>query len=511
MNNGKHDESTKGTAFDSIRETRGSLTLRTKTQRRPVLLAGPPVLALAAMGPGRIAGANGPAGGAGGKVPLDPTLRVHPYLQYGAHSEPGRRVRVIVQKVSRGASSQAIAQAAGAPVLEEFPFVKSLVLEVPLQAMDALGRNPNVHYVSYDAPVQPHAISEAALKTTYTRTVRASSVWNSATLPATGRGVTVAVIDTGVNTDHPDLAGNYLLSVVVNPTTNGVLDDYGHGTHLIGMITGRDLLGRYLGVAPQARVVSVKIADKKGMARCADLLRGLQWVYNQRATYGIRVVNLSLSSATAESYTTSPVAAAVEQLWLNGVAVVAAAGNRGTAADACWYPPGNDPFVITVGALDDNLTATLADNTLCAFSGRGPTQDGYAKPDVVAPGRRIVSTLASPTATLALESPDRIVDGNYLRLSGTSMAAPVVAGTIALLLERYPGLTPDQLKWLLMTTGARYTGQPDKANLIDAVAAMKQAGGRLGTANRGVVPNSGIDPTTGTVLWGQAYWDQAYW
>ncbi|MBI3974752.1 MAG: S8 family peptidase [Chloroflexi bacterium] len=449
-----------------------------------------------------------------GTITFDPKLPVHPALQYGAAAEPSRKVRVLVQKTTHRASSEAIARAVKghAHVIEEFGFIKTLVLEVPQRAVLQLARNPNVRYISPDGPVKKNGIGTSQLRTSYPFTTNATKVWNDLILGATGKGVTVAVVDTGAYPTHPDLAGTKLISVLVNPLATGVLDDHGHGTHVVGIIAGRDLLyGRYIGVAPDTRVISIKVAGKNGMARASDLLRGLQWVFDNRKLYAIRAMNLSFSNATPESYATSPVAAAVEQLWFNGVAVVTSAGNRGTAADASWYAPGNDPFVITVGCLDDNQTAALSDNSLAPFSSRGTTQDGYYKPDVVAPGRKIVSPLSGLAAWLALQSPTRITDGTYLRLTGTSMAAPVVTGIIALLLERYPHLTPDQLKWLLTTTGMTYPGQPDGARAVDALAAMKRAPGPLGTANQGVVPNGGIDPTTKTVLWGQAYWDQAYW
>ena len=169
----------------------------------------------------------------------------------------------------------------------------------------------------------------------------------------------MAVLDSGVEAAHPDLKANLIAVTVSSGASTD--DEHGHGTHVIGIIKGQHPNGNYLGVAPDARVVSVRIADNTGMAREADLLRGLQWAFDNRAPYSIRVVNVSMSAAIAASYKNSPVAAAVEQLWFNGVVVVAAAGNRGSAADATWYAPGNDPYVITVGALYHNQTADAKD------------------------------------------------------------------------------------------------------------------------------------------------------
>src|SRR5207244_5221306 len=203
----------------------------------------------------------------------------------------------------------------------------------------------------------------------------APSVWTgNKAWAATGNGVTVAVLDTGVDATHPDLGGggngasSRIQRVYVNAHTLGGGDSNGHGTHVVSILGARNPSGQYIGIAPNARIISVKIADDAGMAHESDLLRGLQWVYDNRASTGIKVVNLSITSGTAESYLTSPVAAAAEQLWFNGITVVVAAGNLGDAAGAVNYAPANDPFVITVGALDDNQTASPLDDSLAVFS-----------------------------------------------------------------------------------------------------------------------------------------------
>jgi serine protease AprX len=266
-------------------------------------------------------------------------------------------------------------------------------------------------------------------------------------------------------------------------------------------------------------VISVKIADDKGHATESDMLRGLMWVYQNREKYHISVVNLSLGAATPQSYRFSPIDAAVEMLWQSGVTVVASSGNAGTDKTATWSAPGNDPYVITVGCLDDNQTLDPNDDSVCSFSSRGATQDGFAKPNIVAPGRKIYSTLAGPKSEIALQYPDRISpDRNHIRLSGTSMSTPVVTGAAALLLQRFPELQPNQVKWLLDTSARKYAGQPDKAGELDIAAAM-------GLARRGSVPQAnqdlGLGRTQGNgglgasswlnAYWDNAYWDKAYW
>lgn len=467
------------------------------------------------------AGASGKPAAHPVPVGLDPTLPVHPLLQYGAIAEPEKKVRVIVRKRHEGDDGHAIAQAGGATHLEEFAFVKCHAMELKQKDVAKLGQHKDVLYVSPSAPVQRHAlpINPSDLVTNYVQEIEADKVWNGDRVAATGAGVTVAVVDSGVMS-RPEIAAN-LVAVNVNEIATSADDAHGHGTHVTGIIKGRDPEGKYIGVAPNARVVSVKISDDTGAAHDADLLRGLAWCYDNRAAYNIRAINLSVSSSVPESYQTSPICAAVERLWFAGVVVIAAAGNRGTAADATWYAPSNDPYAITVGATDDNMTNSPGDDSLALFSGRGVTQDSVSKPDIVAPGRRIYSVLASSTATIAAEYPARIApDGKHIRLSGTSMAAPVVTGAVALLLERYPNLTPDQVKWLMRRTWRAYGAGLDVnvgvgvVGMVDpnkALQYLSDARNAVGAANQGLTPSGSLAAAGGGLAFNNAYWDNAYW
>jgi serine protease AprX len=235
--------------------------------------------------------------------------------------------------------------------------------------------------------------------------------------------------------------------------------------------------------------------------------------------YHIRVVNVSASVTIPESYATSPVDAAVEHLWQQNVTVVTSAGNLGSAQDAVWYAPGNDPRVLTVGCLDDNQTVNPSDDSLCPISSRGVTEDGFAKPDLVAPGRKIVSTLSGGVdghaSSLATEFPERLsADGRHISLSGTSMSAPIAAGAIALLLEHRGGLTPDQLKYILTSTARTYPGQPDHAGALDISAALAAAD-RAPSPDHlpAPLPVGGVAPANGasTILWDGARWSSTYW
>lgn len=450
---------------------------------------------------------------------LNALLPLHPLLQLRALLSPRESVVVIVQTVRASDSGAAIAAAGGGTLLESFPLVKAHRIRLPLGVLAQLARRLDVLYIAPDAPLRHHAAANpdpASLLTTYPRTVQATAAWQqSQTWGGTGAGVAVAVLDTGL-TIGPDF-DRRTLAYNLNANTGSVADAHGHGTHIAGIIKGRSAAGTYVGIAPDCTLISAKIADDQGAALTSDLLRGLQWVYDHRngidGSGPIKVLSLSTTAAIPESYLTSALCAAVERLWAAGIVVVCAAGNRGKDRDATWYPPANDPFAITVGATDEGGSATPSDDTLAPYSSRGRTQDGGYKPDVVAPGRRIISTLAAPDSVIARLYPERLADSGHIRLSGTSMAAPVVAGAVAVLLARFPQLTPDQVKWLLSTKGQGYKG-PDGAPIVGIqqaaqwVANPKNA---IGSANRGLLPSLGINLPLGGLTFVQAYWDQTYW
>jgi len=328
----------------------------------------------------------------------------------------------------------------------------------------------------------------------------------------TGRGVGVAVVDTGVAGYLGDFAGaagsRVTASVVTNPCASDADDHVGHGTHVAGLIAGNSLglggpalSGRYMGVAPEADVISVKVSDDGGDTTVLDVIYGLQFVVEHRRDLGIRVVNLSLASSVAESYRSDPLDAAAEAAWLAGVVVVTASGNDGSASNAVSFAPGNDPFVITAGAIDDRGTSNPQDDGLPSWSSRGVTQDGFAKPEVLAPGSGLVATLA-PGSSFAALCRDCAVGRTYLRLSGTSMATAVVSGTVALMLQHRPGLTPNQVKGTLVATARRVSGA---GAVVNAAAALDGNG----LANTGLTPNSLIDPSTGGIDWARASFRRA--
>jgi serine protease AprX len=301
---------------------------------------------------------------------------------------------------------------------------------------------------------------------------------------------------------------------VTNPSAVTATDSYGHGTDVAGIIAGNgdrrattdSLYGQYIGVAPNANLISIKASDETGTATVLNVIYGLQFAVDHQAQYNIRVVNMSLDAATAQSYKTDPLDAAAESAWMHGIVVVAAAGNRGSAPDAVQYAPANDPYVITVGAVDENASSNPANDTLAPWSSRGVTADGFHKPDVTAPGAHIVSILA-PNSAFASLCPACVVGGQYIRVSGTSLAAPMIAGVVADVLQARPSLTPNQVKALLTAPGA--FSNPSLSE-VDAWRLMWLNTPYPGV-NQGLTPNQLITDSSGDINYAASSWSASSW
>ncbi len=357
--------------------------------------------------------------------------------------------------------------------------------------------------------------------------IGADKVWNGGA-HLQGKGVTVAVVDSGIalHDDLLDEQGNPRILAQVDFTGGqSTIDDfYGHGSHVAGAIGGNGArsAGKYLGIAPKVNLVDVKVTDDWGVGSTSDVVAGLQWIYDNKDTYNIRVANLSLNSTVAESYHNSPLNAALEILWFNGIVVVVSAGNNGASNSGVVYPPANDPFLMAVGAVDTQDTLDISDDVVASFSAHGVTTDGFSKPDLVVPGSDIISLLASDDSNLALEHPDHKLSGAdgsfYFRMSGTSMASAVAAGAVALLLEAEPDLTPDQVKYRLMVTANTdwpgYDQSKAGAGYLDIYAAVQDTS--LGSNNVGLQASqllwTGSDPVTwGSVNWNSVNWNSVNW
>src|ERR1700722_9251745 len=409
----------------------------------------------------------------------------------------------------------------GGTLIGNLPLVNGLVAMLDGNGILNLSNQSNVVYISVDRPLTP-SLSNAA------PAVNAFAAWQSG---YTGAGIGVALIDSGVSS-HPDLNGGAwgASRVVWNqsfvPGNASGTDQYGHGTHVAGLIagngassTGTNYSKTFKGIAPQANIVNLRVLDQNGAGTDSAVISAITTAISLKSKFNIRVLNLSLGRPIYESYKLDPLCHAVELAWKNGIVVVVAAGNNGRNQPTNGYgtvtSPGNDPYVITVAAMKPMGTPTRVDDLIARYRSKGPTAlDPVAKPDLVAPGNLLVS-LEAPGSTLYTAYPANQVpysyyvnggstapSSNYFTLSGTSMATGVVSGVVADLLQKSPGLNPDQVKARLMktawkslpafssttdpTTGITYTDQYDVftvgAGYIDVEAALSNTDVARGSA-----------------------------
>jgi serine protease AprX len=379
---------------------------------------------------------------------------------------PGQTVKVIVQfRQVPTAAHYATMRGRGGKLQAKLHSIKGAAFTIPVSALAALEADPEILSVSIDHPM--NVMDDLTNDATGTE-----AAWNAG---FNGSGIGVAVIDSGINDSHPDLHNSDGTSRVVyhqdftgTPTTNtsgGRYDLYGHGTHVAGIIGGNGSLsgGEYAGVAPGVSLIDLRALDANGAGTDSTVIAAIQQAIALKNTYNIRVINLSLGRGIPVSYTQDPLCQAVEAAWNSGIVVVVAAGNygrlslNGSNGYGTVTAPGNDPYVLTVGATKSNGSPYPAAETVASYSSKGPTTyDHVVKPDMLAPGNAIVS-LAARGATLEASYPGDVItgsDGNndYFKLSGTSMATPAVAGAAALLLQEQSTLTPDQVKARLMKT-----------------------------------------------------------
>ncbi len=416
--------------------------------------------------------------------------------------------RVIVRASSAAAAAAAV-RSVGGDVIALLPIADAVAARVPVGAQARLRRTVGGGAVTPDGRLRVQAGLPSGGTIPLPVSVYGAEV-GAGRMKAkgvTGAGVTVALLDTGVAAS-PDFSGR--LVQVTDSQTGKVsncenlsgqstcTDQYGHGTFLAGLIAGNGASsgGRYVGVAPGAKILSIKVGGPDGSADVSNVLAGIQWAVTFRSQYKIKVLNLSLGTDSTSPWTTDPLNYAVERAWAAGITVVVSASNRGPTAGTI-SKPADDPYVITVGAVDDLATASRTDDMLPDFSGRGPTADGLAKPDVVAPGAHLVS-LRAVGSTIDVLFPT-YVDTEYRQGSGTSMSAAVVSGVVALMLAAKPTMVPDRVKYALMNTAHPVaTSSPTNQvgrGLVDAYAATYNA--PAGTANAGLARSSGLgDPVS---------------
>jgi serine protease AprX len=268
--------------------------------------------------------------------------------------------------------------------------------------------------------------------------------------------------------------------VITQLKPNSPGDGRGHGTFVAGIAAGS--AKDQAGAAPQANLVSLDVMDDSGMARTSDVIAAAQWIYDKRLEKNIKVANFSLHATTPSNFINDPLDKAVEKLWFGGVTVVVAAGNYGTENGPSGIPfaPGNDPFVITVGAVDLEGSVLVRRHDVPNWSAYGYTKDGFRKPELAAAGRYMIGPVPA-AATLRTAKPENVVGSGYMRLSGTSFSAPVVAGAAALLHMEHPTWTPDQIKGALMQRARYIPDAPSgSAGVGDGVRWVRLVCGRQG-------------------------------
>lgn len=409
----------------------------------------------------------------------------------------------------------------GGTVLTQYHLIDGVDALIPtaeeplLAAMPGITVTPDVS-VSVQSTTEstgPHTPSDAFLQETGST--------RSASDGDTGQGVTVAVLDTGID-NLPDFSGRLVGGVDLTNGSNPYQDSYGHGTFVAGLIAGNGASsnGQYSGEAPGAKLVSVKVAGAGGTTHLGTLISGLQWAVDHQSSYGIKILNISLGFQPSQSTVSNPLDQAVEAVWNSGIAVVASAGNAGPF-NGTILSPGDDPLVITAGALDDMATASITDDEMNDFSSVGPASpDGWVKPDLVTSGRSVVSA-AAPGSMIYNNYPSaRVGSANFVG-SGTSFSAAITSGAAALVLAGNPGLTPNQIKArLLGTTSPGPVGNPfvDGHGALNAYAAatsgpmsFSQSAASLTPTSRGTTvslsPTRPVD-TWNTNLWSGTTWNQ---
>ncbi len=381
----------------------------------------------------------------------------------------------------------------GGVVGKPFESIQGFPALVPISGLKILSWNSLVLRISFDATMLGQ-IDNAALSSG-ARAVQASPGYE-------GGDITVAVLDSGVapvgDLKHAgiveiDFTTGSVAGIERSPGSSS--DPMGHGTAVAGLIAGSgrgsdcpECFRDFRSVAPRASIVSLKVLDARGGAPVSRVLRAIDWLRRNHEERGIRVLNASLGHPIEESYLTDPLCRALERLWDAGVVVVVSAGNSGSQGYATITSPANDPYVITVGAVEDWDTVSTDDDVVAPFSSRGPTAvDGIIKPDLVAPGASIIS-LRSPgsyidklfpgarltRANFSSERGGELITSPYMSLSGSSLSAPIVAGAAALLLEQDPSASPDDVKARLLRS-ARKTAEPivaRGAGILDVEGAL---------------------------------------
>jgi serine protease AprX len=409
-------------------------------------------------------------------------------LQESLGRTPTRRVRALIRTrpgAAAGEQKRINALATARSWFSSSPDL--LVAELPVASLRAVAGGPDVLRMSLDAPVK--GLGSALPLNTLLGTEGLLTSSGTLATPYTGHNVGVAVIDSGVTSGNGDLSAITFYDVTNKMKQGGNYDDFGHGTHVSGLIASNGSFSNYQlqGIAPSVQLIAMKVLDLNGSGYTSDVIDAINYVVANRSRLHLRVINLSLGHPIYEPAATDPLVQAVENAIANGIVVVVSAGNFGGDPDTheVGYggitSPGNAPDAITVGAVETLQTNTRGDDSIAWYSSRGPTwYDGYQKPDVVAPGSHLVSDI-STKSTLFKTYPGGVVKvagKPFMKMSGTSMSAPVVSGIVAAMLDanqtKFPGapLTPNAVKAILQYTAIPLPNEDELTQGAGAVNAM---------------------------------------
>src|SRR6266508_2953148 len=457
-----------------------------------------------------------------------------------AAANPDQVFDVIVQTHATGGKSraaEAIAAARSAHpgkaqgLKRQFTVISGGAAQLTGAQIVDLAARQNVVAITLDAPMtasgSPTSICACPYEGVYWPYITGvTGFWQKPGAKATPapQAPAIALVDSGIDAGNSFFGGRVVKEVALTsltPNANG--DGRGHGTFVAGLAAG--MLGsNWGGASPTSKIVSLDVMNDKGKAMTSDVIAAADWIYQHKNEYGIRVANFSLHAEGESSFLLDPLDRAVERLWFSGVVVVTAAGNYATDGQpsGVLYAPANDPFVITVGSVDVNATTDLADDITSPWSSYGYTLDGFSKPELAAPGRYMLGAVPT-TATMPAERPDRIVAPGFMWMSGTSFAAPVVAGAAADLLALHPNWTPNQVKGALMVSAkALPAASPGSAGVgelkLDA-AALVTAPPEANLALQKFLttdPLGGATPVFDAASWAEAAradtaWDSASW
>lgn len=353
-----------------------------------------------------------------------------PILGAKIMSQSNEELPVIVQLRKNDQSLENGIMNLSTKVKKRLPLIKAIACNMNTESIYNIANNPDVEYISFDLEVYTLLdVSAPAIEANFPHNQGYK-----------GKGVTVAIIDTGV-APHYDLTRPINRIIGFKDFINNKTfpyDDNGHGTHVAGIIAGNGYSSRglYTGIAPEANILSIKALNEKGSGKMSDIIEAIEYVIETKDKFNTKILNLSFGSPSNNSYLKDPLCKSVKEAKNAGITVVAAAGNSGPNAKTI-VSPGISPDAITVGAVDDKRTIDPSDDEIARFSSRGPTEEGITKPDIVAPGVNINSL-------------SHIKANGYIPMSGTSMATPLISGSVALLINKYGSLSPDEIKKKLM-------------------------------------------------------------